>query len=78
LLQFDLTRLSPGLTANNIAKATLTLFASEVDAPGTLNIAVANGQWTDVTSLSALGADETIDWSVTHPTRGGLRTHAQQ
>ena len=49
LVQFDLTSLPAGITGANIAKATLTLFAGKVTASGTVNVSVANGNWSEAT-----------------------------
>jgi hypothetical protein len=48
LVQFDLTALPAGTTANNVSKAVLTLFVNKVNAAGTVNISVANGTWTEL------------------------------
>ena len=55
LVQFDLTTLPAGTTADNIARATLTLFVNKLGAAGTINISVANGPWTElgVTGMNA-------------------------
>ena len=55
LLQFDLSTLPDGTSASNIAKATLVLFVNKLGAPGTVNISVANGSWTE-NGLSGVGA----------------------
>jgi hypothetical protein len=55
LVQFDLSTLPAGITASNIAKATLVLFVNKLGAPGTVNISVANGPWTEAT-VSGTGA----------------------
>jgi Collagen triple helix repeat (20 copies) len=47
LVQFDLTQLPGTLAASQVQKATLTLFLDHVSAPGTVNIFVANGPWTE-------------------------------
>lgn len=47
LVQFDLSLLPSGLTANQVATATLTLFEDEVDGSGTFNIDTVNGPWTE-------------------------------
>lgn len=47
LIQFDLSTLPPGTTRANIARATLVVFASKVGVPGTINISVATGAWTE-------------------------------
>ena len=49
LVQFDLTTLPPGITGTDVARATLTLFANKVGSPGTVNISVANGLWSEGT-----------------------------
>jgi hypothetical protein len=47
LVQFDLSYLPTGVTATNVNKATLTLFANKVGYAGTVNVSVANGTWTE-------------------------------
>ena len=47
LVQFDLTTLPAGITSANVSKATLVIFAKTVAAPGSVNIATANGSWTE-------------------------------
>lgn len=47
-VQFDLTALPVGITAGNIAKATLALFAGKVESPGSIGIARAGGIWTGI------------------------------
>lgn len=49
LAQFDLTTLPSGTTSANIAGATLSLFVNKVGAPGTVNISVAAGAWSEST-----------------------------
>jgi len=49
LVQFDLSTLGTGVSSANIAHATLTLFASKVGTSGSVNIAVANGPWSEAT-----------------------------
>ena len=47
LVQFDLTALPAGINGSNIAKATLTIFATKVTAGGTVNVSVASGSWSE-------------------------------
>ena len=47
LVQFDLSQLPPGTTGAQVQKATLALFVNKVNAPGTVNISLANGQWAE-------------------------------
>ncbi len=61
LVQFDLSALPPGVTAGKVERAVLTLFVSKINAPGTVNISIANGAWTEsgvngTTSFPAAGA----------------------
>ena len=49
LVQFDITTLPVGVTAANVAKATLVLFTRTVTTGGTVNIYTANGPWTETT-----------------------------
>ena len=49
LVQFDITTLPVGVTAANVAKATLVLFTRTVTTGGTVNIYAANGPWTETT-----------------------------
>jgi hypothetical protein len=53
LVQFDLSQLPPGTTSGEVQKATLTLFVRSVTTPGTININLANGIWTE-SSVNAL------------------------
>jgi hypothetical protein len=46
LVQFDLSNLPAGVS---IAQATLCVFAGKVGAPGTINVSVANGPWSELT-----------------------------
>jgi hypothetical protein len=70
LVQFDLTALPPGITGANVAMASLTLFANKVGSPGTLNISVANGLWTEgaVNGTNAPVAGASVASGVTVPT----------
>ncbi|MBS1857945.1 MAG: collagen-like protein [Acidobacteria bacterium] len=47
LVQFDLSTLPAGTSGSSVAKATLILYVNKVGAPGSVNIDVANGQWTE-------------------------------
>lgn len=62
LVQFDLSTLPAGTTAANIDKATLTLFVNKLTAAGSVNIAIANGVWTEstLTGLNAPVAGATV------------------
>jgi hypothetical protein len=53
LVQFDLSVLPAGTTEADISKAYLTLFANHVVTPGTINVDVANGPWTESTVTRA-------------------------
>jgi hypothetical protein len=54
-VQFDLTALPGGTTASGIGKATLLLFVNKLGEAGAINIAEANGAWTEtaVTGMNA-------------------------
>jgi hypothetical protein len=67
LAQFDLTALPQGTTSANIAKATLALFVNKMTAPGTVNVSVANGAWTEsaVTGPGAPSAAAVVASGVT-------------
>jgi len=54
LVQFDITTLPVGVTAANVAKATLVLFTRTVTTGGTVNIYAANGPWTETTGCRPL------------------------
>ena len=56
LFQFDLSKLPPGVTAANVASASLRLFVNKVGSPGTINLYAANVAWTEgtVNGLSGL------------------------
>jgi hypothetical protein len=56
LVQFDLSALPSGTTAASVAKATLTVFVNKVGAPGTVDISVANGPWSELTVSGTNGA----------------------
>ena len=47
LVQFDLSALPANVTSANVAKATLSLFVSRIGVPGSINISVANGAWSE-------------------------------
>jgi hypothetical protein len=68
LVQFDLNALPSGTGGSGVQKAVLTLFVSKITAPGTINVAVANGPWNEslVTGLNgpAAGAAVTSQLSV--------------
>jgi len=49
LVQFDLTQLPPGLTGNQVLKATLALYADHVSAPGSVNVLLAGAPWAEST-----------------------------
>lgn len=56
LLQFDIeVALPPGATAQQLSKATLSIFVCTVNTPGMLNVLAVNGNWneTTVTGLNA-------------------------
>jgi hypothetical protein len=55
LVQFDLSDLPAGVSSSQIAKATLTLFASTVGAPGSISIYIAGSPWTE-TGVNGLNA----------------------
>ena len=54
-VQFSLSTLPPGTSALDVAKATLVLYASQVNSPGTLDLATASGAWTE-SGLTFAGA----------------------
>src|SRR5665213_4076294 len=56
LVQFDLSALPSGTTASGIAKATLILFVNKAGPAGTIDISVANGNWTESAVNGAGGA----------------------
>jgi hypothetical protein len=56
LVQFDLSALPSGTTAASVVKATLTVFVNKVGAPGTVDISVANGPWSELTVIGTNGA----------------------
>lgn len=62
LVQFDLTGLPPGITASQVVKANLTLYANSVSSPGTINIDTALGSW----------AETTVSGTSGFPAMGGL------
>jgi len=55
LVQFDLSTLPSGITSSNVAKATLTLFVNKLGSPGTVNISLANGGWTETGVIGTNG-----------------------
>jgi hypothetical protein len=57
-LQFDLSSLPAGITANQISRATVTLFVNRVVTAGSVSIAPVNGAWTEygITAANAPGA----------------------
>jgi hypothetical protein len=63
LVQFDLSVLPAGITGNNVAKATLALFANKVAANGSLNVSVANGSWSEL-AVSGLNTPPSVGASV--------------
>jgi len=69
LVQFDLSQLPPGTTGAQVQKATLTLFVDSVNASGTININLANGQWTEasVNGLNAPTVGGSVATSITPP-----------
>ena len=58
LIRFDLTTLPSGTVAADVARATLRLYAGQVDATGSINIYAADSAWAEatVTGTSAPGA----------------------
>lgn len=46
-MQFDLSVLPGSTAAGQVRKATLTLYANQVSAPGTMNVFVSGGVWTE-------------------------------
>jgi hypothetical protein len=60
LVRFDLSGLPVGVTASNIARATLVMYVNRVTTPGAVDIAEAQGAWSEaaVTYLTrpAIGA----------------------
>ena len=66
LVQFDLSTLPVGTTSANVAKATLVLFTTAATTPGTVNIYVANGPWTEsgVTGINNPSLGATVASSV--------------
>lgn len=49
LVQFDLSTLPPGTLASQIQKASLAVYVNHVSTPGSMNIFMANGAWTEFT-----------------------------
>jgi hypothetical protein len=47
MVQFDLSTLPAGTTGSSVAKATLILYVNKLGAPGSVNIDIANGPWTE-------------------------------
>ena len=47
LVQFDLSHLPAGTTGAGVAKATLLLYINNLDTSGSVNVALANGSWTE-------------------------------
>lgn len=47
LVQFDLSILPATVTASQVRQAILTLYVNKVSLPGSLNVAAANGFWTE-------------------------------
>jgi len=55
LVQFDLTGLPPGITAGQVVKANLTLYANSVSSPGSINLNNVLGSWVETTVSGASG-----------------------
>ncbi len=55
LVQFDLTVLPAGITASQVVKANLTLYADAVSSPGTINLNSALGSWVETTVSGTVG-----------------------
>jgi hypothetical protein len=49
LLQFDLSKLPAGLTADDVANASLRIFVGKVPGPGAINVYAASGIWDEAT-----------------------------
>ena len=56
LFQFDLSKLPPGVTAANVASASLRLYVNKVGSPGTISLYAANAPWTESTVNGLVGA----------------------
>jgi hypothetical protein len=56
LVQFDLSGLPAGVTASQVAKANLTLYAISVSSPGTINVNTALGSWAETTVSGTAGS----------------------
>jgi hypothetical protein len=53
LLQFDLSTLPSGLTANQVSRATLTVFVNRVNTGGVVSLSPVNSAWSESTVTSA-------------------------
>jgi len=56
LFQFDLSKLPPGVTAANIASASLRLYVNKVGSPGTISLYAATSAWTELTVNGLAGS----------------------
>ena len=89
LVQFDLSQLPAGVTADQVQQATLTLFVDHVNTSGSFAINLANGSWQEsvvsgtngfpgqgaaITSISVSSVNQFITVDVTAIVQGWITT----